>query len=524
MDAGVAPERIVTIWCPEWPVVAAGLRPDRPAAVVHANRVVAVTDAAARAGVRHADRRRAAQSACPELELVAHDPDRDAREFEPVVRAIAEMAPRIEVVEPGTVAVVARGPSRYFGGDEPLARRLVEVVGELAPVAVGIADGRSAAAIAAHVARQRPDRTVVVAPGGSTGFVAALPVSVLAQLGEVSADLVDLFVRLGLHTLGDLARVDVADVLGRFGHAGVLAHRIASGADDRSTAAADPPPEWWAEHPFDEPVQQLDTVVFVAKRLADDLVATLAADGRVCTRLTVAVETEHGERCERAWYRHRGLSSVAMVERVRWQLEGWASQPGALTGGVALVRLIPDEVRSDDGVQSRLWGERSRADHDAARSIVRLSGLAGEAAVRVPVWAGGRLPAERFRWVAATSVDDDDVGPRGRPGVEPWPGSLVQPSPSVVFADEVDAEVVDRDGRPVGVSGRGEISAAPSALVLGGRRRAVIAWAGPWPIDQRWWGPERARRLARLQLVVDDGTAYLVALERQRWTLLAAYA
>ncbi len=537
------PVRIVTIWCPEWPVVAAGLTPDRPAAVVHANRVVAVTDAAARAGVRPADRRRAAQGACPELEIVAHDPDRDAREFEPVVRAIAELAPRVEIVEPGTVAVVARGPSRYFGGDESLAQRLVAVVGELAPVTVGIADGRSAAAMAARLARRRPDRTLVVEPGGSPGFVADLPTGVLAQLGEVSADLVDLFVRLGLTTLGALAGLDERDVLGRFGRDGVLAHRIAIGADDRWSAATDPPPEWWAEHAFDEPVQQLDTVVFVAKRLADELVAALAAEGRVCTRLVVVVETEHGERNERAWFRLRGLSSVAMVERVRWQLEGWASQPGALTGGVALVRLVPDEVRGDDGVQSRLWGERSRADHDAARSITRLTGLAGGDAVKVPVWVGGRLPAERFRWVAAASVDADDIGGRCRPDEAPWPGALVAPSPSVVFdhvdggrhvqdgdhldprhgEDRVVAEVLGPDGRAVGVSGRGELTGPPVTLAVAGRRRSIVAWAGPWPVEQRWWAPERSRRLARLQLVTDDGVGHLVALEQQRWALLATY-
>ena len=30
---------------------------------------------------------------------------------------------------------------------------------------------------------------------------------------------------------------------------------------------------------------------------------------------------------------------------------------------------VLDEVRSDDGVQIRLWGERSQADHDAGRSV-----------------------------------------------------------------------------------------------------------------------------------------------------------
>lgn len=320
--------RLVTVWCPDWPTVAARVPADRPAAVFHANRVIARTPAAAAAGIRPGDRRRAAQSNCPELLVLDHDPDRDAREFQPIVRAVAEMAPRLEVVEPGWLCLAARGPSRYFGGDRPMAERLVSIVRDAAggaSVGVGIADGRSASAIAARrAARSMSTGNAIVVPSGdSSRFVAPLPVLWLSELGETTPELIDLFLRLGLRTLGHLAALDASDVLARFGNEGLHAHRLATGGDTRPPAATDPPPEWWVEHPFGEPVEQLETVVFVTKRLADDLVARLAAEGRVCTRLVVIVETEHGERNERAWYRDHGLSATAMVERARWQLEGW---------------------------------------------------------------------------------------------------------------------------------------------------------------------------------------------------------
>ncbi|MCB0967598.1 MAG: DNA polymerase Y family protein [Ilumatobacter sp.] len=517
------PTRMVAVWCPDWPVVAAHADPAAPAAVLHANRVVAVNPAARDIGVGVGHRRRQAQSICPELDLYDHDPDRDAREFEPVVRLVADMAPRLEIVEPGLIAVAARGPSRYFGGDRSLADQLVERVAPIAPVAIGVADGRSAATIAARVASRRPERVLVVDPGDTPGFVAGLPVSWLAGLGEITPDLVDLFVRMGLRTLGQVAALDPGDVFARFGDEGRRAHRVASGADDRALATTDPPPEWWADHPFDEPIHQLETVVFAAKRLADRLAGMLAADGRVCTRLVVIAESEHGERSERAWYRDRGMTAVAMVERVRWQLDGWVSQPGAITGGIVLVRLVPDEVRSDDGVQARLWGERSQADLDAGRAVVRLTGLAGDDRVRVPVWRGGRLPDERYRWVPASSVDVDDLAERSRPSGGPWPGALPAPSPAVVYDEPVDVVVVGASGEPVRVNGRGDISEPPVAIVDGSSRHVVRAWVGPWPIEQRWW-TERPRRLARFQLVTDRGVAHLAAIERQRWVLLATYA
>ena len=43
--------RLGVLWCPHWSVAVAGARPDEPVAVVHANRVVAHSVAAAADGV-----------------------------------------------------------------------------------------------------------------------------------------------------------------------------------------------------------------------------------------------------------------------------------------------------------------------------------------------------------------------------------------------------------------------------------------------------------------------------------------
>jgi protein ImuB len=52
---------------------------------------------------------------------------------------------------------------------------------------------------------------------------------------------------------------------------------------------------------------------------------------------------------------------------------------------------------------------------------------------------------------------------------------------------------------------------------------AVIAWAGPWPVTERWWDEQNATRRARFQLVTGDGTAWLAAIERGRWQIEARY-
>lgn len=521
--------RLLTVWYPDWPVVAAGAAGEA-AIVVHANRVVARSPAAARAGVQSGQRRRAAQQACPDAALIDHDPDRDARAFEPVLAALGAFAPRIEQVRPGWATVPSRGPARYFGGDDALVRQVRDAVVAAVPAAVGVglADGRFAAAIAAHLASGDPAGIRVVAPGASPAFLAPRPVAWLHHLDEVDAELVGLLARMGLGRLGALAALAEGTVLARFGPVGRRAHRLAAGLDDRPAGGAEPVVALRLDRVFDDPVDGVGPIVFVAKQLADELTSRLAAEGRVCTRLIVGAETEHGERTERVWYRAAGLAAAAMVDRVRWQLDGWLATPGAISAGVVIVWLVADEVRADDGDQPGLWGGRSARDERAARAIARLAGMAGEEAVLVPAWNGGRLPDDRYTWLPAVTTDladPDDTAERVRPRLEhPWPGALPAPAPSTVLPAAREAVLADATGELVRVTGRGELSADPATLTVGdGRPVAVQAWAGPWPIEERWWDPTRHRRLARVQVVTADGHARLLVVERQRWWVAAAY-
>ena len=509
-DADDLPPRTIAVWCPDWPVAAAcvaeSVDPDLPVAVLTANRVVACSQTARSAGVTRGLRRREAQGRCPELVVLARNEAAEARVFEPVVAALESIAPGVEITRPGLAGIGMRGPSRYFGGETGVLHALTRGIAELhtlpagVDVVTGVADGAFAAEQAARAG-------VVVPRGGSAAFLADLPIATLDPSG--AWPLVDLLRRLGLRTLGAFAALPARDVLTRFGPDGAWAQRQAGGRDDRPVSARRPPVEFSVELALEPPVDRVDTVAFSARASAEQFVADLGAHGLACTCLELQATTENGEETVRRW-RHAGvLGSADVIDRIRWQLEGWRAGTGpyAPTGGISTVRLVPIETVPTGAHQQALWGGSGIEDERAHRALARVQTLLGHGSVLTAVAEGGRGPNQRTRYVPW----GDEQLPVHSPE-QPWPGRLPAPAPSVLLDPPRPVRVLDATGHPVTVTERGAVSHPPAALALHGEQPVpVTSWAGPWPVDERWWTDQAAVRVARFQIVDARGRAYLVS-------------
>ena len=480
-----APQRVLAVWCPDWP-------PDAP------------------------------------------DAGPEARAFEQVITVVAEFCPRVEVVRPGMCAIGARGPARYFGGEEALARKITDAVTALGiDCQAGIADGLFAARLAARVPASAGSPGVmappgvIVAPGRTPAFLAPYPVSVL-DIPEFAG----LLPRLGIWTLGDFARLPAAEAANRFGAPGERAHRLSRGLDPRPLTPRPPPADLSVQIEFDPPAEQSEPVVFAAKALAGRMHAGLAARGLACVRVQVQATYEDGQDLTRLW-RHDGLlSALAVAERVRWQLDSWrAGQdardggPGAgdpaeasLVGGITRLRMIPDQLVRDEGRQLGLWGDAVISDR-VARAATRVQTMLGHEAVMRPMLAGGRDPAEQV-----TLAPFGDSRPPLLPAGRPWPGRIPAPAPATVYPVPRPARVTDDSGTAVTVTGRAVVSAPPVRLSAdGGPWLAITAWAGPWPVNERWWAAASGRRRARFQLVTEDENAWLAAVQDGQWLIEASY-
>ncbi|WP_127841965.1 DNA polymerase Y family protein [Actinomyces wuliandei] len=588
--SGAVPgRRLLALWVPDWPVVAltlegrgqrrasspsprgahlqegrAGVDPAlSPVAVAGARGVLAASAPARAAGVSVGMRVRLARATCPGLIVLPPQAEREARSFELVMDAASALLADPIVARPGLALCPARGSARWAGGEEQLASALVEAVAQEADVEcqVGVADSLAGAVLASR-------HGVLVKTGDTPDFLAPWPLESLltclttSRLRTEGRELVEVLGRLGLYTLGDLARLPHADVAARFGPMGARLHRLACGTEHEVPRTTRPARDVSVEAVLDPPAERADAAAFAARSLAEELASRLVSLRLAASRLLVEASCQDGTGLSRCWMLETTPTAAELTDRVRWQLEGWLSGRCGRPPASALerLRLVALGLFPAGAAQTGLW--RAAGDQSARRArraASRLESLLGAGSVQVPRLVPGWDPRSRARCVAWGEQGEQARGragpardlPRsqeGRVGV-PWAGMLPEPSPSVVLSRPCPVRLasalgedldVDVQGQLLGTPDHLEVS-CPEALCLRDQRAClgcapgeepgtcpshrlrVRSWAGPWPVSEAWWRPGGASRRAYLQVVPDLGPPLLL-VRAGRWWLDAVYS
>ncbi|MDN6477902.1 Y-family DNA polymerase [Corynebacterium variabile] len=536
--------RTIALRFPDWPVYvvacAQGWDLLAPAAVVDNHRIAAANRAARHAGVRVGMKARHSLGVCPSLTVAEEDADAEATAHEEVLTGLEQVTASVETLRPGLLAVPAGSLTRYYGSEEKAVELLVDAAARAGVDCVpGVADDLVSAVWASFTGAVR-------APGASAAWVAAQPVGILTAEPVLGAPtvMVETLSDLGIRTLADFAALPRRDVVGRFGADAATWHRIAAGEPERTGSPVQVRGRRLGHVEPEEPVTSTEAAAFLARRAAAQLHAALAAAGSACLRLSVTATLAPPEgytgpaSVERLWRCREPLGEEDTAQRIRWQLDGWLTRVNGRGGdtydtdggagtadaaGIRSVTLTPVECVPAGEVVETLWGGPDDGIRAARAAAARAQALIGTRAVLRPVHRGGHTVTGGVVTVPYGEEDPEEVQALS---TRHWEGAVPAPLPGLLASGGGKVHLLDGAGAEVQVSGRGLLSAAPDRLVRGdrgGRSVTVTGWAGPWPVDERWWEASSARRYARLQIATDEPGAHLLLCRDSSWIIEGSY-
>ncbi len=294
----------------------------------------------------------------------------------------------------------------------------------------------------------------------------------------------DALQRLGVTTVGEWRRLPAGGLRLRFGETAYRLHALASGS---VWAPLLPRP---AEEPcerrvdFEHPEIDTERLLFLLKRLLDELLAALHERGEALRELCLHLRLDDGgEQAESLRPAAPTLDAAQLLGLVRLRLETLrrAAQVGVGEGkGISALRLRVVGVRAPRE-QLELFAALQRRDRAAAeRALARLRAEFGEGVVVRARLREAHLPASRFVWEPLRSLA----------GLHPAP-RRVTPRPLVRRLYAPPLPLPQRPRRE------------PDGWLLRGLEHGrVLRFIGPYPLSGGWWqgrGTQREYSFAEME-------------------------
>ncbi len=203
-------------------------------------------------GVRSAMPSTRARRLCPQAVFLPPDFTEYTAASRAVMRIFRDVTPLVEPLSMDEAFLDVAGARRLLGPSAQIAaliRRRVAAEQQLT-CSVGVAPTKFMAKLAST--RAKPDGLAVVPADRVLDFLHPLPVAALWGVGERSAEVL---ARLGLRTVGDLARAPIAMLRSNLGAAAAEhLHTLAAGRDPRAVEPAQVEKSIGAETTFDTDV------------------------------------------------------------------------------------------------------------------------------------------------------------------------------------------------------------------------------------------------------------------------------
>jgi DNA polymerase-4 len=320
-------------------------------------------------GVRTAMGGGEARRLCPDAVVVHPRMSAYADASRAVFEVFERTTPLVEGLSIDEAFLDVRGLGRISGTPVEIGARLRKEVRERVglPITVGVARTKFLAKVASGVAK--PDGLLVVPPDRELVFLHPLPVERLWGVGPKTADRLR---RIGITTVGEVARLDEATLVAILGRAsGRHLHALAHNRDPRPVQVGRRRRSIGTQCALGRSQRSHDALDAVLIQLVDRLTRRLRRAGRVCRTITLRLRFGDFSRATRS---HTLSEATAQTHTLLVNARGLlaTAMPLVRGQGVTLLGVAFSNLESDGAVQLALSLDRRETGAlDAAIDEVR---------------------------------------------------------------------------------------------------------------------------------------------------------
>ncbi len=349
-------------------------------------------------GVRSAMPISQAYRLCPQAIYIRPRLSRYAEMSDRIFAILREYTDLVEPLSIDEAFLDVTGSRRLHGPAHSIARNLkARIRSELGLVAsIGLAPNKFLAKVASDLGK--PDGFVVVSAGKEREFLDPLPISRLWGVGPKTEVRLR---RLGLRTIGQIARMRVEDLETMLGNAGRDLWKLANGIDDREVVPGEEAKSLGAETTFEQDTEDREEIRRTILELSDRVGRRLRREGHLAAGVTLKFRDHLFHTVTRAAILAHPTDVGDDLFREAWKLLGQVTWEGKRVRllGVTATRLIP--ASGSQGGQMPLFQPAADPRRQLARTVDAIRERFGVDAIARASLIGA-APARKGRKVGST--------------------------------------------------------------------------------------------------------------------------
>lgn len=241
-------------------------------------------------GVRSAMPMFKALDACPDAVVIKPDMEKYVRVGREIREMMFALTPLVEPISIDEAFLDLAGTQKLHG--EPPARVLARFATAVeAEIGITVSVGLSYCKFLAKVASDfnKPRGFAVIGEAEALGFLADQPVTLIWGVGKAFAATL---AQDGIRTIGQLQRMEQADLMRRYGTMGTRLYRLARGQDDRRVHADHEAKSVSAETTFDTDLASPADLVPVLRALSEKVSSRLKKSGIAGRTVVLKLKTK----------------------------------------------------------------------------------------------------------------------------------------------------------------------------------------------------------------------------------------